>query len=435
MIPTQRLYGLLLLGLALAPLLNLLFPQSLSLLFILLYDIILLGISIWENQQTKQNRCKIQRLTLHNLSIGRKNPVNITVEAPNQKITLQIQDHLPPSLTVADLPFTVQLSPNQSENLTYFVFPSERGELTWGNLQIRQQGKWGLTWHDWTVAACQTVAVYPDLVGLRSLSIRLTLENTGTMRQARRLGIGTDFSELREYRQGDDLRFMDWKATARRSQPYIRILEPDREQSLIILLDQGRLMTAQVEGLKRFDWGINAALSLALAGLHRGDKVGIGVFEKKMTTWVGQDGGISHLNTLISRLTPLQPVFREPDYLSAVNQLVKYQPRRALVVVLTDIVDQTASAELLSAMGRLTPRYLPFCIALRDPQVDHIAHTPTTEVESAYARAVALDLLSQREKAFAQLKQKGVLVLDAPVNQISEQLVNRYLQLKARNLL
>ncbi|MBD2018970.1 DUF58 domain-containing protein, partial [Leptolyngbya sp. FACHB-36] len=277
--------------------------------------------------------------------------------------------------------------------------------------------------------------VYPDLVGLRSLSIRLSLQSTGAVRTAKRLGTGTEFAELREYGSGDDPRFIDWKATARRGQPLVRVLEPEQEQTLIILLDRGRLMTANVRGLARFDWGLNATLSLALAGLHRGDRVGVGVFDRQIHTWIPPERGQRHLNHLIERLTPIQPELLEPDYLGAVTTLVNQQSRRALVVLITDLVDRTASAELLAAMGRLTPRYLPFCIALRDPQVDQQAQTQTHDVAATYARAVALDLLAQRQVAFAQLKQKGVLVLDAPANQVSEQLVDRYLQLKARNQL
>lgn len=103
--------------------------------------------------------------------------------------------------------------------------------------------------------------------------------------------------------------------------------------------------------------------------------------------------------------------------------------------MITDLVDVTASTELLSALSKLAPRYLPFCVTLRDPQVDRLAHTFTDYVTNAYARAVSLDLLMQRQVAFAQLKQKGVLVLDAPANQIADQVVERYLQLKARNQL
>lgn len=213
------------------------------------------------------------------------------------------------------------------------------------------------------------------------------------------------------------------------------MLEPEHEQTLIILLDRGRLMTAQVAGLKRFDWGLNATLALALAGINRGDRVGVGVFDRQMHTWIRPERGQNQLNQLIDHLTPIQPVLLESDYLGAVTNVVQQQTRRALVVLITDIIDNTASAELLAALGRLTPKYLPFCVTLRDRQVDNLAHTFTTEIKAAYTRAVALDLLSQRQVAFAQLKQKGVLVLDAPADRITDQLVDRYLQLKARNQL
>ena len=194
-------------------------------------------------------------------------------------------------------------------------------------------------------------------------------------------------------------------------------------------------MTAKVQSLQRFDWGLNTTLSLALAGLHRGDRVGVGVFDNKLHTWIPPERGQNHLNQLIDKLTPIQPELLESDYLGAVTHVVKQQTRRALVVIITDLVDITASSELLAALTRLAPRYLPFCVTLRDPQVDNLAHTFTEDATQSYIRAVALDLLAQRQLAFAQLKQKGVLVLDAPANQISEQLVDRYLQLKARNQL
>lgn len=143
-----------------------------------------------------------------------------------------------------------------------------------------------MAWADWTIPAADTVAVYPDLIGLHQLSVKLALQATGTLKQKRRLGVGTEFAELREYGIGDDLRFIDWKATARLSQPLVRVLEPEREQTLLILLDRGRLMTAQVQGLTRFDWGMNAALSLALAGVSRGDRVGLGVFDRTLHTWL-----------------------------------------------------------------------------------------------------------------------------------------------------
>jgi uncharacterized protein (DUF58 family) len=436
MIPSRRVYQWLLVGTVgcfAAALLG--SPTNPSVALTLTWDLVILGLAIADSQRVKPNRVKVTRQELQRLSIGRENPVHLIVESGKSPATLQICDFAPQAFKANPDLLRLSLPAYSREELGYKVFPNQRGEFNWGAIQVRQLGAWGLAWHNWKVPQNQTVAVYPDLIGLRSLSIRLSLQTTGNIRQARRLGTGTEFAELREYSTGDDPRLIDWKATARRSRLLLRVLEPEQEQTLIILLDRGRLMTAQVNGLARFDWGLNATLSLALAGLNRGDRVGVGVFDRQMHAWIPPERGQNHLAKLIERLTPIQPLLLEPDYIGAVTQVNQQQTRRALVVLLTDIIDQTASVEVLQAMARLTPRYLPFCVALRDPQVDVQAHRLTQDVSSTYARAVALDLLAQRQVALATLKQKGVLILDAPADQITEQLVDRYLQVKARGQL
>ena len=435
MIPSRRCYLLLLIGGANAFLLAALVDREVSFNFLYLYNFILLGLTLADVSRIKASAVEVQRYSLDKLSVGRDNLVRLGIKSGNDKATIQIKDYYPQQFSVSTATLQAQLPPNTAEELTYTINPNSRGEHEWGDIQVRQLGNWGLAWRDWKIPAKEKVFVYPDLIGLRSLSIRLSLENTGTMRQARRLGSGTEFAELREYRTGDDIRLIDWKATARRSRPVVRVLEPEQEQTLYILLDRGRLMTARVQGLKRFDWGLNATLSLALAGLSRGDKVGVAVFDREINTLIPPERGTHHLTKLVESLTPLQPVLLEPDYLGAVTKVVTKQTRRALVVVITDLVDAIASMELLTAMIRLTPRYLPFCVTLRDPVIDTLSHNNTNNTTETYSRAIALDLLAQRQVAFAKLKQRGVLVLDAPANQISEQLVDRYLQMKARNLL
>jgi uncharacterized protein (DUF58 family) len=440
MLPSQRVYGLLLVGMVIATALAAVWPSEsrllVSVLVLLCMDGFVLGLMGLDGWRSRRDRVTVFREPLHRLSIGRDNPVVLAVQSQTKSATIQIRDAYPGADFEVSIPtLDATLQANTSQKLTYTVKPLRRGEYQWGNIHVRQQSAWGLAWLDWKIPQDQKVAVYPDLLGLRSLSIRLALQSAGAMRQRKRMGMGTEFAELREYSTGDDPRLIDWKATARKSRPLIRVLEPEQEQTLIILLDRGRLMTAQVQGLKRFDWGLNATLSLALAGLNRGDRVGVGVFDRTIHTWIPPERGQNHLSRLIDRLTPIQPEFLEPDYLGAVTTLVSQQTRRALVVIITDIVDTTASAELLSSIGRMTPRYLPFCVALRDPQVDRQAHQFTSDPSATYTRAIALDLLAQRQIAFASLKRKGVLFLDAPANQISDQLVERYLQLKQRNQL
>jgi uncharacterized protein (DUF58 family) len=408
-------------------------------LTIIWYAVCLL-LAIVDASRVTDSRIQVSREHLGKLSIGRDNPVKLVVQsAVGQKnlppSSYQIRDFSPANLPGTPPLIAAQIPANSRQEHTYTVHPQQRGEYDWQGIQVRQLSPWRLAWQQWRVDAAQPVAVYPDLVGLRALSIRLALQASGTMRQARKLGTGTEFTEMREYAVGDDPRFIDWKATARRNRPLVRVLEPEQEQTVIILLDRGRLMTANIQGLQRFDLGLNATLSLALAATQRGDKVGVGVFDRTLHTWLPPQRGQTHMANMIDRLSRIQPELLEPDYLGAVTTVMSQQNRRALVVIITDIIDEIASAELLTALSRLTPRYLPFCVTLRDPQIDTLAHHLAADVPDAYNQAVAIDLLHQRQLAFAKLRQRGVLVLDAPATNISNQLVEKYLQIKLQGRL
>ncbi len=448
-IPTWRLYQLLLLGL-LFPLVMALFglPLSVSWGVLSLYDLGVVAIAILDYRRTKQWQIQVERSCDSRLSIGRENPIHLKITTgpgPKgmRKGQLQIRDLYPPDFRVDQDTLTVLIHSHTLTELTYHVSPPRRGSYHWSGLALRQNSPWGLLCRSWQLPLNTNVEVYPDLIGLRLLSVRLSLESSGSLRRRRHALGGTEFSELRDYNIGDDLRLLDWKATARRGRPLVRLLEPERDQPLIILLDRGRLMTAQVAGLKRFDWALNATLSLALAGLRRGDRVGVCVFDNNIHTWVAPQPGQSHLSHILGQVYNIEPVLTESDYVAVVSRILNQYTRRALVVLLTDIVDEIASSELLAAMARLAPRFLPFCVALRDPQVDILAQQSLTaadqqlndQVQQLYTQAVALDLIGQRRLAFAKLKQQGVMVLDAPAPSISEQLVDSYLLLKARNRL
>ncbi|NJM45650.1 MAG: DUF58 domain-containing protein [Alkalinema sp. RU_4_3] len=436
MLPTSPTYLLLLGPAAIATALALLTGNvSGAVGLMLLADLVILGLMILDGLLSRPDLPTIARKLPHRLSIGRENPITLTLTGKAPSL-VQIRDTPPAEhFRITPATLTTTLEADSTVDLTHSAFPTYRGQYQWGDIYLRQRSRWRLAWIDRKIPAQETVAVYPDLLGLRALTIRMALQSAGALRQKRRIGIGTEFTELRDYSMGDDPRLIDWKATARRSRPLVRVLEPEQEQTLIIMLDRGRLMTAQVEGLARFDWGLNTALALALTALHRGDKVGFAVFDRAIHTWIPPQRGQTHLNQLIDRLTPIQPELIEPDYMGAVSTLTAQQSRRALVVMITDLVDQTASAELLGAMGRLAPRYLPFCVTLRDPLVDRRAKEFASDIEGNYARGVALDMLKDRAQAFEKLRRRGVLVLDAPASQVSDQLVDRYLQLKLRNQL
>ncbi|MBD0339491.1 MAG: DUF58 domain-containing protein, partial [Microcoleus sp. Co-bin12] len=222
MIPAIRLYFLLAIAIPIALLLAMLVNQQTSIIGTLLFDCLIVGLAITDALRVKSHRVEVTRHPLHRLSIGRDNPVLLSVRSSpraaltaNQTAKIRLRDSYPLEFDVSPPMLEADLTPHSDRELTYTIRPSNRGEYKWGDIQVRQLGKWGLAWHDWKIPASEKVAVYPDLVMLKELSIRLTLENSGTMRGLRKLGMGTEFAELREYGIGDDPRLIDWKATAR----------------------------------------------------------------------------------------------------------------------------------------------------------------------------------------------------------------------------
>jgi len=399
---------------------------------VLAWDIAVVGLIFWDYGQTHPEQLALERRYSDRLALGQPN--EITLQLTNRQVrplTYEIVELTRLALDPAALSGTV----DSQATLTYQICPSRRGSYPLPPAQVRVLSPLGLCWRRGTLGIAQTLTVYPDLVQLRELWLRLTQQSDLLTRTRNRRGISTEFAQLRDYGVGDDIRFMDWKATARTGRPIIRTFQEERDQTLLVLLDGGRMMLSEVEGLQKFDWALNAGLALALTGLKRGDRVGFGIFDTSLKVLVPPRTGTSQLEAILQRVYNHEPQLVEPDYITALSQVLVRNPRRALVVVLTDIIDPTASAELLQALAQLAPRHLPFCVTFQDPLVAKwAAQSPQTTGE-VYQQAVALQLLRQREEAFRILQSRGALVLDSPAAVLTTRLVEAYLQVKARGRL
>lgn len=398
-------------------------------------------------------KIKALRAVAERLSIGRANLVIIEIFNQaragedgqlDQGLLMRLRDDYPLALAIDTSEFEFRLKPQSRVELSYKLTPDTRGQYQFGNINLRFASKLGFFWRQLVVAQPQSVKVYPDLVALKDLSIKLAQSSElGNMRLRKR-GQGTDFASLREYVSGDDTRKVDWKATARRERPVVRMYEVEREQTMMVLVDAGRMMVSDLEGLRRFDHALNAALSLVLTGLARGDQVGLGIFAERPLVYMPPRRGKAYLPKVLEAVCDVQPKMVEPDYVGALSYFAEAHKQRALMVVLTDLTDPTGSQTLLSGLASLSPRHLPFCVTLADRQLSQLALAPAPGVPAAgtgadmvptFKRAVAADLLVQRELAFSHLIRRGCLVLDCPPQDLSEKLVDRYLEIKARGRL
>jgi uncharacterized protein (DUF58 family) len=258
------------------------------------------------------------------------------------------------------------------------------------------------------------------------------------VRAARLRGGDNEFERLREYRRSDDFRAIDWKATARRQRLIAREYQQERNQTVMCLLDGGRLMTAESAGLTHFDHALNATLMMAHVASRGGDQVGLLAFDAAVRTYVAPTGGKHAPQRVLEASYDLHPALVEPDFEAAFGHLARRLRKRALVVLFTQIVDDVSGAAVLRLVRGLPGRHLPLVVLFRDPDLDRLAEPVRPDAPDApdlYTRAAAAELLDLRERLVRDLKAGGALVLHVAPRELTPALVNRYLSIKAQHLL
>jgi uncharacterized protein (DUF58 family) len=312
-----------------------------------------------------------------------------------------------------------------------------RGRAEGGALHLRMLSPWGLAWRQWRLPLPWRLTIYPSLrqAALRALPSQAQRRREAGMRAVRRLGEGRVFESLREWVPGDDTRTIDWKATAKRGKPMARQFEDERRQQVLIVIDAGRTMTAEVDGVARLERVIDAALRLAYSAVEHDDNVGLLVFSDTVDKWIAPARGQRALRAILDALASIEGKLVEPDYPAAFAWLAQHNRKRALTVVFTDLIDRTASEALVTQVGGLRPRHLPLTVALRDPSLDRLATARPASVQGAFERAAAEELLQARDGALADVRSRGVLVLDVHPSAAAEEVVGQYELLKRRALL
>ncbi len=317
------------------------------------------------------------------------------------------------------------------------VGPVRRGYETGGALTVDTIGPFGLGLRRLALALPWEVRVYPALTTLRRrAAVAQALRRREQGRQPlRRLGEGRLFESLRDFVPGDDPRHIDWKATARRRKVITRQFEAERRQHVLLVLDAGRLLTADVAGTARMDYVVQAALELAYAAAQHDDNVGVMVFADGVRHFVTPQRGRRGLKQVLDVLAEVTPTLVEPDYPGAFRYLAARNRKRALTVVFTDVIDRFASEALVANLVTLRPRHLPLAVTLRNPELDAIATQRPAAVRDAWRKAAAEELLRAREEALSHMRRAGVLVLDVPPARAAEAVVDKYLELKRRGRL
>ena len=365
------------------------------------------------------------------LPVDVERAVRIRLRNPcNHRLALELHDMHPQGWSVRDLPRAVALPPGREVELSYRVQPRLRGEFSLDGCMIRLRSAWGLWEQRRTLDCAQTVRVFPNFAPLAGLAL-VGAEQASRVIGAhlrRRRGEGTEFHQLREYRIGDSMRQIDWKASQRARRLISREYQDERNQQVLLLLDGGRRMLARDDGLAHFDHALNAALVLAHIALRQGDAVGL------MTTGGARrhlppQRGLGTIDRLLDITFDLQAQPVATDYLDAATQVGIRQSRRALVVLLTNLRDEDVD-DLAVAVHQLQRRHLVCVASLREQVLDQARRVEVDTFQDALLLGATEHYLEARRRAHEMLRLRGVDVLDVTCAQLPSALVEHYLSVK-----
>jgi len=358
-------------------------------------------------------------------------PVRLRLRNTGRRaVSLEIFDHHPPDADCDGLPQRIVLRPGTWAEIAYRIRPRRRGEMDFGRVEILADSPWKLWRFKRWAGAGEKVRVYPDF-GLVARYAIMAVDNAtsrlGIRRRPRR-GQGMELHSLRDYRSGDSLRQIDWKATSRRRKLTSRQYQDERDQQIVFLLDCGRSMRSLDGGEAHFDHALRSLLLLAYVALRQGDAVGLMTFGG-VERWIAPTKGPGAMRTILHGVFDLETTRSASDYAEAAMRLMGRQRRRALVAVISNLRDEDGS-EMASSLRLLKRRHLVLVASLREAALDHVLETPVADFEDARRVGAVHHYLNARRLAHQAFAGRGILSLDVVPTDLPISIVNRYLDIK-----
>jgi uncharacterized protein (DUF58 family) len=448
----------------------------------LAWDAVVLVAALWDGMRLpRPEQLTTGRSWSNAPALDSQTEIELTVENHGRTIVeCRLVDDLPPALVAEPVTHRLMAFPRVPASLHYCVEPQERGDWETGWLYVRYRSSLGLT-ERWAKAPLtQTIRVYPALRAGEEQQIFLARSRQIDLqlRRAQQRGLGRDFESLREYREGDDLRDICWTATARRGSPVTRQYQTERSQPVWIVLDCGRLMRSRVAmavaaarvsgwdqpaGMKgtgfspyanparlsgalapeerfiqgqkvhsKLDHACTTAVALAQLALFSGDRVGLLAYGQGIQQRLLPGRGAAHLRQLIESLAQVHAESGEADHLRATAMLNRLQPRRSLILWVTDLAETAMRPEVIDGAVQLLRRHVLLFVAMAQPEVESIAQARPRNVEEMFRAATAQEMAGRRELLLARLHDQGALTLDLNPEALTSSVLNQYLMVKER---
>ncbi|MFV0389681.1 MAG: DUF58 domain-containing protein [Pyrinomonadaceae bacterium] len=435
---SKRFYFLFLLGLV-----PLLFVSHLPILrwLVLIFDLFLILLACYDNFSSKKASkvIRIERLLDERYPVNDKALAKISVVNEGEKsLEIRIKDEIPfEVLLKSEREARLRIGSGEFAEFEYEFVPRRRGKFDFGKIAVQRLSQFGLVWTQEKYGNAQSIMVFPNLRRARELELKALGANNylAVQRRSIRKGEGREFESLREYVRGDELRHISWTATARRSKLTTRQYQVERDQTIITLVDCGRMMTARIDHESKFDVAVEATLALTTAVTKGGDYCGIAIFGRKIKKYIPPKKGISQVEAAAQAFYDIEPALIESSYSRAFQFVSANLKKRAFVIILTDLVDRDSSKELIKALRLLRPRHLPLVVTIGDRDLNKTVSTVPTDIDDVFTQSAAEEVIYQRDAALRQVEMMGGLALDVTTATLAPELLQTYLRVKDRGLI
>ncbi len=377
----------------------------------------------------------IERQIANSFSVGVNYEIKLIVKNINSSnIVIDIYDHFPEQAEISGLPRRLLLDKNEVAELTYFFKPLMRGSLCFTQIECLIHSPFSLWHYRHNLPIINEVRVYPNYVPVMQYAL-LATENRLSMMgifKHRRRGEGLDFHQLREFRDGDSLRQIDWKASSRARKMIAREYQDERDQQIIVMMDCGHRMLTKDDDLSHFDHSLNALLLLSYVALKQGDSIGVSTFGHENSRWIKAVKGVSNLHVLLNGIYDLQPGLLAPDYSTAARELITRQRKRSFVIVMTNLRDDD-SDDLLSAIHLLKKHHKVVVANLQEQAIIEYLDEPIINMQNALTVSAIYAYQMKRDLLVKKIRNTGINILDVAPDKLALSLTNLYFDLKVRN--
>lgn len=377
----------------------------------------------------------LERLTTERFSNGDHNEVKLRVV--NQypfTLRLELIDEVPIQFQERNFSVHLTVTPGESVEHRYSLRPVERGEYTFHDLHAFVQSPLRLVVRRITNPAAQTVKVLPGYLLLKKFELQAHSSNLteAGAKKIRKIGHSLEFEQIKDYVNGDDIRSINWKATARKGQLMVNNFTDERSQQIYCIIDKGRVMKMPFEGMSLLDYAINASLILSRVALIKQDRAGLITFDEGMGNFLPADRRAAQMTNILETLYNQQTRFRESDFEKLYALIRTRITQRSLIVLFTNFESLSGLQRQLPYLRAIARNHLVLVVFFENTELRQLTEMPATDVETLYTKTIAGKFAHEKKQIVKELQQHGVFtILTAPQN-LTVDTVNKYLELKAR---